>query len=62
MDEADKADRLIQLRESDALAAARKAVSEMPKGEPGECELCGEWSERLVCSACARCRDRYKLK
>lgn len=30
-------------------------------GAPGECELCGEWSGRLVRGACAPCRDRYKL-
>ena len=62
MDEADKADKLISDREKDALAAASRAVSEMPKGEPGECELCGEWSGRLVRGACAPCRDKYKLK
>lgn len=32
---------------------------EVPAGEPGECELCGEWSGRLVDGACAPCRDRY---
>ncbi len=62
MDEADKADKLIQDREKEAVTAARRAVSEMPKGEPGECELCGEWSGRLVHGACAPCRDKHKLK
>jgi hypothetical protein len=28
-------------------------------GVPGDCELCGEWSGRLVDGACAPCRDRY---
>lgn len=42
-------------------AAARARAAGMPKGEPGDCDLCGEWSARLVGSACAPCRDRYKL-
>lgn len=42
-------------------AAATARAASMPKGEPGECDLCGEWSGRLVTGACAPCRDRYKL-
>lgn len=61
MDDADKADGLISAREKEAVAAARRALANMPKGEPGECELCGEASPRLVRGACAPCRDRYKL-
>ena len=38
-----------------------RANAEMAEGNPGECEYCGEWSERLVKKACARCRDKYKL-
>lgn len=38
-----------------------KAQAGMQKGFPGECELCGEWSRRLVDGACAPCRDKYKL-
>ncbi len=30
-------------------------------GKPGECDLCGEWSGRLVDGVCAPCRDKYKL-
>lgn len=37
----------------------RKAVLE--KGVEGDCDLCGEWSGRLIGGACAPCRDRYKL-
>lgn len=33
----------------------------MAPGVPGECDLCGEWSGRLVKGACAPCRDKYKL-
>lgn len=34
---------------------------ELPPGAPGECEMCGEWSGRLVDGACAPCRDKYGL-
>lgn len=42
-------------------AAASSRAASMPKGGPGDCDLCGEWSARLVGAACAPCRDRYKL-
>jgi hypothetical protein len=44
------------------VSAIRRAAEEIPDGEPGECERCGEGSLRLVFGACARCRDKYKLK
>lgn len=44
-----------RIREAAAAAAA------IPPGTPGECDLCGEWSGRLVGGACAPCRDRRKL-
>ena len=28
---------------------------------PGDCDLCGRWSGRLVGGVCAPCRDRWKL-
>ena len=45
----------------------RKAAS-IPKGEPGECSLCGEWFARVVFvasindCACGRCRDKRGLE
>jgi hypothetical protein len=33
----------------------------LPVGEAGECDLCGEWSGRLIAGACAPCRDRYRI-
>lgn len=41
--------------------AAVRANADIPAGVPGDCDLCGEWSGRLVTGACARCRDKYKL-
>lgn len=43
------------------VALIRQAAANMPKGEPGECGLCGEFSRRLVGGNCAPCRDKYKL-
>lgn len=45
----------------DAITKTRRAAATIPHGEPGDCDLCGEWSARLVNGACAPCRDRYKL-
>lgn len=32
-----------------------------PAGKPGDCDLCGEWSGRLIEGACAPCRDLHGL-
>lgn len=42
-------------------AEIRYQAGRMPAGEPGVCELCGEWSGRLVRGFCAPCRDKYRL-
>lgn len=62
MDDADKADGLIQGRVDEGVDQVRKAAQAIPAGKPGECELCGEWWGRLVGGVCAGCRDKYKLK
>ena len=36
--------------------------AKMDKGRQGECDLCGEWSGRLINDVCSPCRDRFKLK
>ena len=59
MDDADRADERIQRRIDEALA--RAAASQPPAGVAGDCDLCGEWSGRLVLGACAPCRDKYHL-
>lgn len=58
MDEVDRATDEVDRLLAEAL---RNARAELAPGEPGECELCGEESPRLVRGACARCRDRHKL-
>lgn len=37
----------------------RNKKYELPKGKPGDCDMCGEWSGRLIGGVCAPCRDKY---
>ena len=53
-------DRDIIFEEITKQEIARRAAA-IPVGEPGECELCGWDSPRLVNGACAPCRDKHKL-
>jgi len=58
VDEADMTD----LREEAVHEARLRAAARLLEpGVPGECDLCGEWSGRLVRGACAPCRDKRKL-
>ena len=58
MDEVDRANQEVERSLAEAL---RKATKDIPPGKPGDCELCGEWSPRLVIGACPPCRDKYHL-
>ena len=60
-DKADIASDIIEAQREAALAEARRKAAQIPKGRPGDCDLCGEWSGRLVDGVCAPCRDRYRL-
>ena len=53
-------ERMEQETERRLAEIAAKAVA-IPPGKPGDCDLCGEWSGRLVDGVCAPCRDRYRL-
>lgn len=61
MDDVDITDERTRQALEASLSRVRQAAAQMPAGKPGECDLCGEWSGRLVAGACAPCRDRYKL-
>ena len=37
-------------------------AAKLDKGVEGDCDLCGEWTSRLIGGACAPCCDKYKLK
>lgn len=61
---ADEVDR--QLARDEVLDAmnlkrVREQAAQIPVGNPGDCDLCGEWSGRLVDGVCAPCRDLHKL-
>lgn len=57
-DDLDLAQERENIAREDAIRAASKPI---PPGVPGECELCGEWSGRLINGVCAPCRDKWKL-
>lgn len=57
----DRANSQAEAQLDDAINARRRAAQAIESGEPGDCELCGEWSGRLVKGVCAPCRDRYRL-
>ncbi len=57
----DEASELRDREDAARVKAVRDRADQIPAGEPGECELCGNLSGRLVDGACAPCRDRYRL-
>ncbi len=54
------ADRM-EVEEAADIAEIRRKAAEIPKGKPGECDLCGEDMPRLINGVCAPCRDKFKL-
>lgn len=60
-DEVDLITERMEVQQAADVAEIQRKVAQMPKGEPGTCELCGEFSWRLVGGNCAPCRDKYKL-
>ena len=60
-DEIDIANDVALADNARAVAEARDKAGQIPAGLAGDCELCGNWSGRLVGGACAPRRDRYRL-
>jgi hypothetical protein len=56
-DIADEAGGHIEFHQQQQEAAIRRAAGAIPRGEPGDCDECGEPSQRLVLGVCAPCRD-----
>lgn len=48
MDDIDVTTERQEQLDSLALKSVSQAVADMSVGHPGECDKCGEWSERLV--------------
>jgi hypothetical protein len=59
-DDADKAADWVDMEREDKVAEIRKKA-QLDPGKPGDCDLCGEWSGRLIVGVCAPCRDRHGL-
>lgn len=61
------ADIIDQANDLAAIAADRQtnyirhAAAQIPVGTAGDCDICGEWTGRLVGGHCAPCRDKHKL-
>ena len=53
----DDVDRAQQHAEAELEAAITAARGDIPPGTQGDCDLCGEWSGRLIEGLCAPCRD-----
>ena len=60
-DEADRADYYIESVIDDHVRDAMRAAQDIPVGNPGICDFCGEHFGRLVDGACGFCRDKWKL-
>lgn len=60
-DQIDRANAYASAEAAAREAAVRQLAAEIPTGEPGDCDLCGEWTGRLVGGACAPCRDARRL-
>lgn len=60
-DVTDYADELIEKQRQISIDKARAEAAKIPVGDPGECALCEEFSQRLVEDVCAPCRDKYKI-
>lgn len=60
-DEIDLAQEREHIATNSAVNDVREKAARIEPGVPGDCDLCGERSARLIRGACAPCRDRYKL-
>lgn len=60
-DEVDQIQEFQQLTTDKEIEKIREKAAKIPPGTPGDCNICGEESQRLVHGNCARCRDRYGL-
>jgi len=59
---ADEVDIANENAELELAARIKAARGDIPPGVEGDCDMCGEWSGRLIKGACAPCRDLYGLE
>ena len=55
----DASDYIIEAMKNDGIAEASRKAAEMPAGEAGECDGCGEFFTRIVNGYCGHCRDKF---
>ena len=60
-DEIDLAQECEHIATTSALNQVCEQAARIEPGVPGDCDLCGEWSARLIRGACAPCRDKWRL-
>lgn len=61
MDDANISGPKMEIIDGAAIDEVRRKAAAIPAGRPGDCDLCGEFSQRLVNGVCARCRDKHKM-
>lgn len=61
-DPIDRADYFIESVIDDHVKDAMRRASEIPAGNSGDCDICGEYFSRLVNGCCGFCRDRFGMK
>lgn len=59
MDDADRAAPYIESVVDDHVRDAKRRAAEIPPGEAGECDGCGEYFLRTVDGMCGFCRDKF---
>ena len=60
-DVCDASDYYIESVIDDHVKEAMRKASEIPVGNPGDCDGCGEWFGRLVDGYCGYCRDKLRI-
>lgn len=61
-DPIDRADYFIESVIDDHVKDAMRRASEIPEGNSGDCDICGEYFSRLVNGCCGFCRDKFKIR
>ena len=59
IDPIDRADYFIESVIDDHVKEAMRRAAEIPIGEAGECDGCGDYFTRLVDDLCGRCRHKF---
>lgn len=69
-DEFDQANERLEFEASVEVANVCNKLKDFVEGQAGDCELCGEFFERVIrvrwgrgiVLSCGRCRDKYRIR